>query len=336
METVVPLRSSLAASRFARVGIRARGDSTSSNASGRIFDIQRFSIHDGPGIRTTVFLKGCPLRCKWCQNPEGLSLAPRLSWVLEKCIACGECVGVCPERALARRGDGKAVVDWSRCNACGVCVPVCNAKALEIAGREASVEEIMAVVVRDRDYYEASGGGLTLSGGEPLFQPEFTEALLRAAKAQSLHCCVETCGYAEWGVFERLLPFVDLFLYDYKETNPELHNRFTGKSNEQIVKNLRALHGAGANILVRCPMIPEYNARKEHLDGIAALTRELPNLKGVEVLPYHRLGQAKLKRFGFLSEMPESVREPDQATVRSWLGYLEKHGVTLANEGVRR
>ncbi|MBI3681213.1 MAG: glycyl-radical enzyme activating protein [Acidobacteria bacterium] len=299
---------------------------------GRVFDIQRFSIYDGPGIRTTVFLKGCDLRCLWCHNPESISPKPQLSWTLEKCIACGECFPVCPEAALARRGDGKAVVDWLRCTGCGDCVKVCDAKALEMIGRDMTVEEVMSVVLRDRDYYVASGGGITLSGGEPLYQPDFCEALLGAAKAERLHCSVETSGLAEWRSFERLLPVVDLFLYDFKETNPQLHTAFIGKPNSEIVANLRALHRAGASILLRCPMIPEYNARKEHLDGIAALARELPHLKGVEILPYHRLGRAKLKRLGMVSRMPESVKPPDEETVQSWLVHLRKQGVRLVNQ----
>ena len=276
---------------------------------GRIFDIQRFSIHDGPGIRTTVFLKGCPLRCLWCHNPEGINPKPSLSYLPEKCIGCGECFGVCKPGALAKGKPAalgpSALLDRGRCTGCGACGPVCDAKALEMVGREVGPEDVMAIVLRDRDYYASSGGGMTLSGGEPLFQPEFAEALLKAAKEERLHCAIETSGFAEWDVFKRLPPVVDLFLYDCKETSPQLHESFTGQSNVQIRANLRKLHSAGANILLRCPMIPEFNARAEHLDGVAALARELPKLKGVELLPYHRLGRAKLNRFGLYTRMPE-------------------------------
>jgi glycyl-radical enzyme activating protein len=300
--------------------------------AGRVFDIQRFCIQDGPGIRTTVFLKGCFLHCKWCHNPESINPKPQLSVAQERCISCHECEKVCPEAAIGYRRDGKVVLDWARCNDCGACAPVCDAKALEIVGRDVSVEEVLEVVLRDRDYYAASGGGMTLSGGEPLFQPDFAEALFRAAKAEGLHNCVETSGFAEWRSLERLLPVVDLFLYDYKETDPHLHQAFTGARNEQILANLRSLHRAGANILLRCPMIPEYNARKEHLNGIAAVARELTDLKGVEILPYHRLGRAKLQRFGLPARMPESVKPPGQQTVDSWITYLKRRGVSLVNQ----
>ena len=297
--------------------------------TGRIFDIQRFCIHDGPGIRTTVFLKGCPLRCKWCCNPESNSPDPQLSVMAENCIGCKACLPVCKGEALALDGARKVVIDRRRCTACGDCPPVCDPKALEMVGRNASVEEVMEVVLRDRDYYQASGGGMTLSGGEPLFQPAFSKALLEAAKAAGLHTVVETSGFADGAVLERFLPVVDLFLYDYKETDPALHQAFVGQSNAPILANLKRLHASGARILLRCPMIPEFNARKEHLDGIARTSAELPRLVGVELLAYHRLGISKLQRFGFPPRMPESVKPPDPETVRRWNAYLAKKGVKL-------
>lgn len=294
--------------------------------TGRIFDIQRFSIHDGPGIRTTVFLKGCPLSCLWCGNPESISPEPRLSYVTDQCLACGDCVPACPQTALAR-GVGKVVLARQRCHGCGRCVPQCAPRALELVGREASVEEILAEVLRDRDYYAASGGGLTLSGGEPLFQPQFAEALLRAAGESRLHRCVETSGYALWGVFRSLLPLVDLWLFDFKETDRVRHEQYTGKSNALILENLERLHESGARIILRCPLIPEHNARPEHLDGIAALVRRLEHLQGVELLPYYDLWRAKLPRLGLESSLPASVRPPTHATVEAWRAHLRRRGV---------
>ena len=299
--------------------------------TGRIFDIQRFSLHDGPGIRTTVFLKGCPLRCWWCGNPESITTQPSLSYVPDRCIACGVCLPLCPENALAADAQGKVRVDRDRCTACCACPPACDPQALERVGREVTVGEVLEVVLRDEPYYGASGGGLTLSGGEPLFQPDFAAALLAAAKDRRLHCCVETSGYALWGALRPLVPLVDVWLFDFKETDRHLHERFTGKPNDLILANLRQLHDAGAKIIVRCPLIPHHNARTEHLDGIAALSRELPHLDGVELLPYYDLWRAKLTRFALSSDLPESVKPPDSLTVQGWKTYLRDRGVRVVS-----
>jgi pyruvate formate lyase activating enzyme len=297
--------------------------------TGRVFDIQRFSIHDGPGIRTTVFFKGCPLRCLWCGNPESIAPQPCLSYLPDKCIACGACQPVCPEAALTAGAGGRAVLNRDRCSACGACAPVCDPKALEMVGRQMCVAEVLDVVERDKVYYRTSGGGVTLSGGEPLLQPEFAAELLRAARARGLHCCVETSGYALWGAFRELVPLVDLWLFDFKETDARLHEQFVGKSNELILGNLRRLHDGGAKIVLRCPMIPGHNARREHLDGIVAVTRDLPRIEGVELLPYYDLWRAKLDRFGLATQLPESVKPPDSQTVDSWRDYLRTRGVPL-------
>ncbi len=212
---------------------------------------------------------------------------------------------------------------------CGDCAPVCDPKALEMVGREMTVEEVLQVVLRDRDYYEASGGGLTLSGGDPVFQPQFAEALLREARTHRLHNCVETSGYALWGALRGLLPLVDLWLYDYKETDPRLHEQYTGKPNALILANLRQLHAEGARIRLRCPLVPQHNARQEHLDGIAAIARELPRLEGVELLPYYDLWRAKLKRFGLESALPDSVKPPPRETVQGWKESLRQRGVRV-------
>lgn len=298
-------------------------------SAGRIFDIQRFSIHDGPGIRTTVFLKGCPLRCLWCGNPESIDPKPQLSYVADKCIACGECFKVCKPNALSKDTAGRAVVDRARCTNCGDCAPVCDPKALEMVGRDVEADEVLEVVLRDRDYYAQSGGGMTLSGGEPLLQPEFAENLLHAAKNRGIHCCIETSGYAGWEIFDRLKRVVDLWLFDYKETDPNLHAKFTGRELETILERLQKLHDSGAKILLRCPMIPQHNARREHLDGIAALAKKLPQLHGVELLPYYDLWRGKLKRFGLTTDLPDTVKPPSRETVKQWNDYLRKRGVRV-------
>jgi len=294
--------------------------------TGRIFEIQRFCIHDGPGIRTTVFMKGCPLRCVWCHNPEGISPEPELSFLPERCIGCRYCASVCPNEAH-QMVDGRHELDRSRCAVCGRCTERCYAEALEYVGREVTVAEALEEVLRDRPFYETSGGGLTLSGGEPMMQATFAEALLAAAKQAGLHCCVETCGFCDWRNLEHILPLVDLFLYDLKETDPARHVEYTGARTDRIVENLRALHNAGARVLVRLPIVPGLNDRSDHFEGIAKLARELPRLLGVEIMPYHRLGTSKLRRFGRDEDRLGQIQPAPPAQVGEWIAALRRLGV---------
>jgi pyruvate formate lyase activating enzyme len=295
--------------------------------TGCIFDIQRFSIHDGPGIRTNVFLKGCPLRCAWCHNPEGLKPHGELSYVPDRCIGCGYCARACPNGAHQMIG-GKHAFFRERCRRCGACAKGCYAKALEWVGRDATVGEVLDEVLRDRAFYETSGGGLTLSGGEPLLQLDFADALLRAAREAGLHNVVETCGFAEWADLDRLRPAVDLWLYDYKHTDPNAHRRFTGVSNERILENLRRLDAAGAAIVLRCPIVPGGNDDDAHFEGIRRLAGELVNLKGVEIMPYHRLGEGKLLRFGISDLKRYVATDPPADVVESWRRRLGEFTTT--------
>jgi pyruvate formate lyase activating enzyme len=291
--------------------------------AGLIFDIQRFSIHDGPGIRTTVFMKGCPLSCLWCHNPESQAAKPELFFSPEKCIGCGNCVEACA-RGCHRFEDDIHVLDRDRCVCCGDCRLDCYAQALELVGKTMTVEEVLAEVLKDRPFYTKSGGGVTLSGGEPMQQFEFARALLVAAKRAGLSTCIETSGMSTAERFVALIPSVDLFLYDIKETDPEVHRQCTGAENRAIVENLRSLDRAGALLILRCPIIPGLNDRDTHFQQIAELAGSLTHVKEIHVLPYHALGTAKSRRLGKMPPLAETPM-PDELQTRQWISSIQAH-----------
>lgn len=264
--------------------------------TGTIFNIQRFCINDGPGIRTTVFFKGCMLDCAWCHNPESKKSRPQLMLHAEKCIGCKECASVCP-RGLHSFADGAHTIDRESCSACGSCADVCVG-ALELCGYERAVDEVMAEVIKDEAFYKNSGGGMTLSGGEPFMQHEFALELLKAAKERGLHTCIETCGYVDTKILEKFIPYVDIFLWDIKETDDERHKQYTGVSNAKILGNLALLNEKGASVVLRCPLIPGYNLRDEHLYAIGELAESLGCVTRVDVEPYHPLGSSKSQALG--------------------------------------
>ncbi len=272
--------------------------------TGIVFDIQRFSIHDGPGIRTTVFLKGCSLRCQWCHNPESWAIKPQLMFNHEKCVHCLACVGSCPNQ-VHKTEQGKHTVEHRLCGAAGACISKCIYGALKLSGKEMSVEDVLKDVCADRKYYENSGGGMTVSGGEPMLQFEFLQTLLSEAKKQGIHTCVETSGFADREKFEEILKDVDMFLIDVKHINNEEHKKYTGVYNEAILSNIEFLHENGAKILLRLPFIPGVNDTDEHIKGVAALLQRLPNLIGAEILPYHDMGKGKWGQIGKQYELME-------------------------------
>lgn len=291
--------------------------------NGVVFDIQRFAIHDGPGIRTVVFLKGCPLHCLWCHNPESQSASPEIFYSPEKCIGCRACEIVC-----AHGGhefiNGEHIYQRQNCVRCGECILECYAQALEISGRTMSVEAVLQEVLRDQPFYQSSAGGITLSGGEPLQQFEFTRALLHSAKEAGLHTCLETSGCSAWVHYAAILPDVDLFLYDIKETDPGRHIDFTGVSNALILENLQALEQAGANLILRCPIIPGLNDRPEHIKQIAAIANQLAKVQEIHILPYHPLGKSKSQKLGKEAILNDVVA-PDEKQVQQWLDLLKSH-----------
>lgn len=290
---------------------------------GVVLDILRCSLHDGPGIRTTVFLKGCPLACLWCHNPESQATPPVLSFNDTRCTLCQKCQAVCPH-GVHQFSANQHLLDRSRCQLCGKCVQSCPAQALEIKGSRQSVFQVMEQVVKDLDYYRQSGGGLTLSGGEPMHQFGFTLALLQAARQQGIHTAMETSGMAQQQQYQRVVPWTDLFLFDYKGTDPVLHRRHTGAENHLILQNLDFLYSSGAKILLRCPLVPGVNDSPAHLAAIAELDRRYPLLEGIDLMPYHSMGNEKARRVGLPVQL--DLPNADQDVQTQWRTYLANLG----------
>lgn len=268
-----------------------------------IFDIQRYSSHDGPGIRTTVFFKGCGLRCKWCHNPESFVKRPDLLYRKESCIGCGLCQDVCPQgvHVFPRHRLNREL-----CVHCGKCAELCPCNALENSGREYAVDEVFEVLKRDMPFYESSGGGVTLSGGEVLLQADFAAELLKKCKEEGLHTTVDTAGFVPYDAFEKVLPYTNLFLYDIKAVTPELHREATGQDNAMILNNYKKLLDTGKKIWVRIPVIPGYTESEEELHKIGLFLREhTPD--SVDLLRFHRLAESKYRELGAAYPMGETV-----------------------------
>jgi len=291
---------------------------------GIIFDIQKFALHDGPGIRTAVFLKGCPLKCVWCCNPESQSAEPQCAIINERCNHCLKCTIVCKAEAFVDENNHLSI-NQKLCNACGTCVAKCSENALKMYGYSASTDTIMNEVLKDKAYYDNSGGGITLTGGEPMEQPEFLFELLTKAKQAGLHTCVETSGYSKKENYQRILPLVDLFFVDYKLTDSLMHKQYTGKGNEKILSNLKFLYDNRAQLIIRCPIIPGINDTPEHFKGIAALSTHFPNISGVEIMPYHSYGSHKYAQIG-RTAYPVIPDSENKEIASDWLSSILKLG----------
>jgi len=304
--------------------MRGRTDSTGNIATrGIIFNIQRFSTHDGPGVRTVVFFKGCPLHCAWCHNPESIPFGPSLSYHPEHCIGCGRCVKVCPHGAHTLTPDGIHLFSREMCRNCLTCTDVCFAEALQPVGRDMSPEEILTAVQSDAPYYGETGG-VTFSGGECLAQPDFLLECLILCRQNGFHTAVDTAASAPWSVFEQILPYTDLFLVDLKAMDAQTHQRWTGMENHRILQNLQQLQQSGVAIRVRVPFIPQANG--EEMTGIALFLSEL-SIAEIDLLPYHRLGEAKRAAAG-LADGAIPFEPPARETIEQTVAIFSAHGIT--------
>ncbi|MBC8329093.1 MAG: glycyl-radical enzyme activating protein [Planctomycetes bacterium] len=298
--------------------------------SGLVLDLQRWSVQDGPGVRTTVFLKGCPLACLWCHNPESQSYREQLVIEPARCLRCGACVEACPQHGVP--GPGLPPALDADCLLCGSCAEACPSEARRLVGRERRLDELLDEIQRDRIYFDESGGGVTFSGGEPLGQPLFLEALLRACRDLEIHTAVDTCGYAPPEVLLRIAPLADLFLYDLKLIDDRRHRAATGVGSAPILSNLRQLARVHPRIHLRIPIVPGWNDDAENLEASADLAAELPGLRRVDLLPYHATGRYKFRRLGLDAPLA-GLEPPSPARMESLALPFRRRGLTVTTQG---
>jgi pyruvate formate lyase activating enzyme len=317
--------------------------------TGTIFDIKKYAIHDGPGIRTTVFFQGCLLSCWWCHNPESQSRQPVLLYRANRCVLCAACLETCPQQGIEIRphpsplsqwergrpehsegwGEGRvAITDRSKCDVCGECANICYHGAREVSGKEMTVREVLAEIERDVPFYDQSGGGVTFSGGEPLNQRKFLATLLRECQQREIHTVVDTSGYAAWDVIDNIRGDVDLFLYDLKLMDDERHRKFTGVSNELILDNLQRLAKSGEKIEVRIPLIPSVNDDAENLKKTVAFIAGLSNIIGIELMGYHDIAAAKYEALGMVYPLPDTT-PPSEDDMQTAASYFENKGLNV-------
>ncbi|MFB0562254.1 MAG: glycyl-radical enzyme activating protein [Candidatus Lokiarchaeia archaeon] len=294
--------------------------------TGIIFNIQRYSIHDGPGIRTTVFLKGCPLTCKWCANPESINPHPEIFFREERCDQCGNCLKACLQGAITLDENG-VQIDRIKCDSCMKCEEVCHTSAISRIGKKITVEEIVTEVMRDEPFYNNSGGGVTISGGEPLYQAKFTLNLLKECKERSLHTALDTSGYAKWEALDEILNYTDLVLFDIKHLNQEMHQNGTGVGNELILRNLEKILKKGVRVWVRVPIIPNYNNSNQHIETLASFLSE-KLIEKVSLLKYHEWGKHKYKFLGRDYPLKETPAINDEK-LQSLKSIMESYGLSV-------
>jgi len=267
-----------------------------SKIKGLVASIKRYAIHDGPGIRIIVFMKGCSLRCIWCSSPQTQNPYPEIAHYEEKCMECGSCLKVCPENAIIIDKQRKIWINRLKCTNCGECAGVCPTEALKVIGRFMTVEEVMIEIQKDKLFYKESGGGVTISGGELLMQAEFVKEVLCKCHEQGIHTAIETSGFVDWQKFKDVLRYVDLLFYDIKYINSERHKELTGVSNQLILKNIRKIdQECDVSVILRFPLIPDINDSEENLIDLAKFITSLKRINTLEILPYHRLGEHEYK-----------------------------------------
>ncbi len=303
-----------------RTGLKA-------SATGCVFNIQRYSLHDGPGIRTIVFLKGCPLTCDWCSNPESQNFGPELGFIRTRCNLCGQCFNRCPNQALTPEEDGSPRIHRELCDGCGRCQDECFPGALRLYGQEMTVEQVAAEVVRDRPFYRRSGGGLTLSGGEPLTQPAFASQVLSKARDDGLNTALETCGAGSRQALADILQLVDYVLFDIKLADSRLHFKHTGWDNHLILQNLRLVSDSQVPFLIRMPLVPDINDSEENIAQTSRIVKSCgPSCQGLELMPYHRLGVGKYEALS--RKYPMGAKPAaDQRTVERAQSLFKRLGV---------
>lgn len=316
----------LCAAKGREVSVVNKSAESSVQISGTIFNIQRFSVHDGPGIRTLVFLKGCPLHCLWCSNPESQNRHVSLGYTKTRCIGCNRCVETCPTGAIKNGSDGK-IIERSICTLCGICAKNCCTGALEMLGENITVAEVMDEILKDSDIYRNSGGGVTIGGGEPTTQPEFAASIFRTCQSSGIHTAMETCGFAPWSVYETVLPHLNLVMYDIKHMDPDEHFRFTGQTNEKILDNLRRIAKMGKEIIIRVPLIPGINDLPENIHKMGRFLQE-NRLSELHLLPYHKLGVNKYETLGLNYQLDATVLCSDQL-ISEVKSTLESYNVNV-------
>ncbi len=289
-----------------------------------ICDIKKFAVHDGDGIRTTVFLKGCPLKCVWCHNPESIDAEPQLAYYSHKCIGCGECVNACPNNAH-KIENGIHIYDRELCKGCGACEGVCLGSSLKLYGKKVSVSELMPILLEDRDFYETSGGGVTISGGECLIHPEFCAELLKKLKEENINTAVDTCGFVSRKALDAVIPYTDVFLFDVKAIDEDVHIKCTGQSNKIILENLEYIDSCGKDIEIRIPYVPGYNS--DQIEKMCSILKNIKHLIKVRVLAYHNYAGSKYGALQMENTLPEIV--PSDNEMEEVRNYFINNGINV-------